>query len=68
VPLQGVPWLLATYDRIRELPLDPRAGFLVSLIDGRSTVEMIVDGASMPEGEALAILGELIALGAIEVR
>jgi hypothetical protein len=64
----GVPWLVVTYDELRELPLDPRAGYIVSLIDGRSTVEVIVDIATLPEGEALLILGELRRLGAIEVR
>jgi hypothetical protein len=51
-----------------ELPLDHRAGYVVSLIDGRSTVEMIVDIAMLPEGEALMILGDLRRLGAIELR
>ena len=46
--MDGVPWLIVTYDELREMPLDPRAGFVVSLIDGRSTVEMIVDIAALP--------------------
>jgi hypothetical protein len=66
--MDGVPWLVVTYDELRELPLDHRAGYIVSLIDGRSTVEMIVDIAALPEGEARVILGELRRLGAIEVR
>ena len=68
IRLDGVPWLIVTYDELRELPLDHRVGFVVSLIDGRSTVEMIVDIACLAEGEALVILHELRALGAIEVR
>ena len=66
--MDGVPWLVVTYDDLRELPLDHRAGYVVSLIDGRATVEMIADIAALPDGEALLILGDLRRLGAIEVR
>lgn len=68
VCLHGVPWLMATYDALRGMPLDSRAGFVVSLIDGRSTVAMILDMAAMPENETLGILADLLRLGAIEVR
>jgi hypothetical protein len=39
--------------------LDHKAGFLVSLLDGVSTVEMITDVAGMPRDEALAALQAL---------
>ena len=68
VPMDAVPWLLVTFDQLRHLPIDPRAGFLVSLIDGRSTVEMIVDLAGLPKPLTLRILAKLMALKAIELR
>jgi hypothetical protein len=50
------------------LPLDSRAGFVVSLIDGCVTVETILDMAGLPEREVLELLGTLRDLGAVELR
>jgi hypothetical protein len=68
VPLAAVPWLLATHEQLLALPLDSRAGFVLSLIDGRCTVEMILDIAGLPEDEAIGILDNLRELGAIELN
>jgi len=68
VPMTAVPWLVVTYDALRDLPLDARAGFILSRIDGRCTVEMLLDVSSMREDETLEILRELVRLGAIELR
>jgi hypothetical protein len=68
VPMLGVPWLIITHDELRRLPLDSLAGFVVSLIDGRCTVEMILDVAGMPEDDVIALLRKLAELGAIEFR
>ena len=68
ISLSAVPWLVVTYDELRRLPLDKRRGFLVSLIDGRCTVEMLLDVSGMPEDETLDILRELVGLGAVELR
>jgi len=64
----SVPWLIVTYDVLQGLPLDPRAGFVVSLVDGRCTVEMLLDISGMPADETLDILRELVRLGAVELR
>jgi hypothetical protein len=66
--LDAIPWLVVTYDALRELPLDPRAGFVASLVDGRCTVEVLLDISGMPEDETLEILRELVRLGAVEMR
>jgi hypothetical protein len=50
---------------LRALPLDHRAGFLVWLIDGRSTVESIADACPMSQEHVLALLGVLAAHGII---
>ena len=68
VPLDAVPWLIATHDDILVLPLDGRAGFVVSLVDGRCTVEMILNMAGLHEDEATAILARLRQLRVIELR
>jgi hypothetical protein len=68
------PEVLATIPRLRisrtdltAMQLDPRAGFILSFIDGAYTVEMILDACSMRCEEALAILGDLAARGVIIV-
>jgi hypothetical protein len=68
VVLFTVPWLVMSYVDLQKLPLDARAGFLVSLIDGKCTVEMLLDISGMPEDETLDILRELVRLGAVELR
>jgi hypothetical protein len=44
---------------IRHLQLDPRAGFLIMLLDGTATLEEILDMSGMPSLEALRLLVEL---------
>ena len=68
VALHAVPWLVVSYDVLQGLPLDARAGFLVSLIDGACTVEMLLDISGMPDDETLDILHELVRVGAVELR
>ncbi len=50
---------------VRWLGLDHRAGFLLSLVDGTTTVEEVVDLSGMPRHEALRLLAELLDGGAI---
>lgn len=50
---------------VRWLGLDHRAGFLLSLVDGTTTVEEIVDVSSMPKHEALRLLAELFEAAAV---
>jgi hypothetical protein len=47
-------------DQIRWLTLDHRAGFLLSLIDGGSTVDQLLDISGMPRLDALRILYQLL--------
>jgi hypothetical protein len=68
VPTQSIPWMLMTYDQVRTLPLDPRAAFLLSLVDGRCTVELIVEMSGFEREEALGIVGRLLHLGVIELH
>ena len=47
-------------DQIRWLSLDHRAGFLLSLVDGISSIDELLDISSMPRLEALRILYGLL--------
>jgi hypothetical protein len=40
--------------------MDHRAGFILSLIDGASSVDLILDVCGMPKLDALRILQELV--------
>jgi hypothetical protein len=68
VPLRAIPWLVMTLDQVKSLPLDPRAGLIISLIDGDCTIEMILDMSGIPENEALEILGTRLELRVIVLR
>lgn len=63
--LDQVPRLKIAPNAIATLNLDHRAGFLLSLIDGYSTYEDLLDLASMPREEALAMFARLLKVGAI---
>jgi len=68
VPLRAVPWLVVTYDQLQTMPLYAKEAFVVSLVDGRTTVEMLLDISGIPEDETLDILRKLLVLGAIELH
>ena len=53
---------------LRWLGLDHRAGFVLSRVDGKATVDELVDICGMPRIEVLKTLIELLNQGAIEVR
>jgi hypothetical protein len=59
-PLERVPIVVVPRAQMRWLSMDHRAGFILSLIDGSSTVEMILDVSGMPKLDALRILLELV--------
>lgn len=58
-PLERVPMVMVARDQLRWLSIDHRAGFVLSLVDGVSSIEMILDVSGMPELDALRILSEL---------
>ena len=59
-PLNQRPEVGVSADQLRWLSLDHRAGFLLSLIDGSSTVEELLDISGMPRFEALRTLCDLL--------
>ncbi len=68
VPLSGIPFLAVTAEGLRFLPLDAGAAYLLSLVDGRSTFEVILGICDIRRDQALAVLAYLVQVGAIELR
>src|SRR5678815_5622659 len=54
-----VPRIAACAEELREIPLDPQSGLVLSLIDGRRTIDEIVAAGRVPPLEALRVLSEL---------
>jgi hypothetical protein len=63
-----LPRLLFTVDQIRDLPIDPRTAFLISLVDGQCSVGMIAHIAGVPGDDAINVFAMLLQLGAVELR
>jgi hypothetical protein len=67
-PLDGVPVVQVARDQLRWLSIDHRAGFVLSLVDGVSSLEMILDVSGMPSLDALRILYELLERRIVSIR
>lgn len=67
-PLDRVPVVMVARDQLRWLSIDHKAGFVLSLVDGVSSVEMIIDVSGMPELDTLRILSELAQQRVIALR
>src|SRR6185369_15418844 len=67
-PLDRVPTVAVPRDQLRWLSIDHRAGFVLSLVDGVSSLEMILDVSGMPELDTLRILSELAQQRIISLR
>lgn len=63
--MQRVPRRALSDERFRDALLDHREGFIVSLVDGRVTVEVIVDITGLPAAEALEVLEGLRLAGVL---
>jgi hypothetical protein len=62
------PFVALAAAQIDGLAIDHRAGFLLSLVDGSSPIESILDVSGMPRLDALRILNELVHRGVIAFR
>lgn len=60
-----VPRVLGATGDLVQAPLDHREGFVLSLVDGQTTVQALIDVAGMPDGELIAVLQRLRRLGII---
>lgn len=66
-PLSGIPKLAIPVVELQWLSLDHRTGFLLSCVDGQSTIEEILDVSGMPTLDALRILFTLLQQQVIEI-
>jgi hypothetical protein len=66
--LEQVPVISTPPSELRWLALDHRAGFILSLIDGLSSIDDIIDISGMPQLEALRTLYTLSTQQIITLR
>ena len=63
--LDHVPRVIVEQAELNATELEPREYFLVSLLDGNTTVETLLDISGMPAEEALALLDGLVRRGLV---
>lgn len=66
-PVTGIPVFALSPQALAHQELDHRAGFVLSHIDGVTTIEHLLDVASMPRFEALRIIAGLLRSHAIRL-
>jgi len=67
-PLDRVPFIAVPGEQLKWLSIDHRAGFVLSHVDGISSLEQILDVSGMPALDALRILYELAQQRVISFR
>jgi hypothetical protein len=60
-----IPTVAVDAIELLKLPLGQRAGFLLSLMDGHTTVETLLDLCFIPTDEALVLLDEMMRQGIV---
>jgi hypothetical protein len=68
IPLDAMPRVVPSLNVLRALALNHREAFVVSQMDGQTTIDVVLDLAGMPRGKALAIVERLVACGVIDLR
>ena len=66
--LKAVPRLVAPNDKLLRMSIDERSGFLLSFVDGKMTIESILDVCCIEQAEAVALLLNLVKRGAIALE
>jgi hypothetical protein len=66
--MKGVPTIVMLPGDLMRLPLDHRAGFLLSLMDESIDLETLVEVSAMPRKDALRIVRDLHQSGVVEFR
>ena len=67
-PLATILVVAVSADELRRSQLDHVGGFLLSLMDGHTNVETLLDLCGLPRLTALRHLRDLVARGIVEVR
>ena len=63
--LDRIPMIALGKAEIAKLPLNPTAGFVMSLVDEASSLEVIVDSSGLGGEKVLEVMQELVRLGVI---
>jgi hypothetical protein len=66
--LDQVPHLAAPLDGLRSLSLDHQAGFVLSRVDGVSSLEVLLDICAMPRLDVLRLVARLVDYGVIRLE
>jgi hypothetical protein len=66
--MTGVPVVVMSVDLLKRLPLDHRAGFLLSLMDGAIDLDTMVEIAGMNREDALRLVRDLFESGVVDFR
>ena len=64
---ESAPKLLASRAMLSRAPIDSRAAFLLSMIDGSNTIESLVDATGMTSDEVRTTLERCARLGLVEL-
>jgi hypothetical protein len=64
--LTRVPRLAISVDALRQMTLDPATSLLLWLVDGKTSLQGLLDVCGMPRIQAVRIFGSLSFLGVIE--
>jgi hypothetical protein len=67
-PLDRVPVIVMLPPQRGDRAIDARSGFLLSLIDGSSTLEALLDVSALPRLDALRAVHELVEQGIVSLR
>jgi hypothetical protein len=63
----GIPRLVMSWDAVRSLPLDPRLAYVLSRIDGQSSIDTLADVTGFSLEALVGHLARLVELGAVEL-
>jgi hypothetical protein len=66
--MTGLPRLAVPFDLLKAMPLDHRAGYVLSLMDGSIDLETMADISTIPRDEVLRIVRYLYEGGIVEFR
>ncbi|HEY3818717.1 MAG TPA: hypothetical protein VGL81_16215 [Polyangiaceae bacterium] len=66
--MTGVPVVVMGVEDLKRLPLDHRAGFLLSMMDGATDLETLAEIAGMPRDEVVHLLRDLVESGVVNFR
>lgn len=65
VTIHSKPRVVKDESEIVDVPLDPRAAFLLGLVDGKSRVQTLIDISGLEEAVVIDLLERLLVFGVI---